>query len=116
MRITVYGISTCGTVKKARAWLDRHNLAHTWVDFRQTPPEPARVARWVERLGALPMRNTSGGAYRALGDEKTAWSAEKWTAAYQADAMLVRRPIVELDGEPVAVGFDEARFASLFLG
>lgn len=112
--ITVYGISTCSTVKKARAWLDQRGHTHTWVDFRQTPPDPARVARWVAALGALKMRNLSGGAYRALGDEKLTWSAEQWTSAFFGDAMLVKRPIVEVDGVPVAVGFDEARFGELF--
>lgn len=116
MRITVYGIPTCGTVKKARAWLDHNGAAHTWVDFRSAPPEPARVQRWVARLGALKMRNTSGGAYRALGDDKAVWSPEQWTTAFQADPMLIKRPIVEVDGEPVAVGFDEDRYRALFRG
>lgn len=47
MSVTVYGIPTCGTVKKARKWLDDHGVAHAWVDLRATPPEAARVTRWV---------------------------------------------------------------------
>jgi arsenate reductase len=116
LAITVYGIPTCGTVKKARAWLDRHGVAHAWVDFRATPPEPARVARWVRALGAGPLRNTSGGAYRALGDEKAGWDDARWTAAFQADPMLIKRPVVEIDGEPVLVGFAEGTYTERFGG
>lgn len=105
MSITVYGIPTCGTVKKVRQWLDEHGLAHDWVDFRTAPPAPARVARWVEAFGAAAMKNTSGGAYRALGPEKDGWDAARWTAAFQADAMLIKRPVIEVDGAPWSVGF-----------
>ncbi|MDP2310969.1 MAG: Spx/MgsR family RNA polymerase-binding regulatory protein [Pseudomonadota bacterium] len=116
MPVTVYGISTCGTVKKARSWLTDHGVAHTWVDFRATPPEPARVARWVATFGAPPMRNTSGGAYRALGEEKAGWDEARWTTAYQGDAMLVKRPVIEVDGLPVLVGFREEDYARQFRG
>ena len=108
--LTVYGIPSCGTVKKARQWLDQQGLAHDWVDFRATPPAPERVARWVASFGARAMRNTSGGAYRALGPEKDDWDEAAWLAAFQADPMLIKRPIVERDGVPVAVGFSPAGF------
>ena len=102
---TVYGIPSCGTVKKARAWLDERGVTHTFVDFRATPPSRAKVEAWVGALGSKSMRNTSGGAYRALPDEKKTWSDERWVDAFTADPMLIRRPIVEQDGTAVTVGF-----------
>ncbi len=116
MKLTLYGIKTCGTVQKARKWLDAEGIAYDFVDFRQQQVEPERVARWVEALGAKPLRNTSGGAYRALGDEKKTWSDEQWTQAFQQDAMLIKRPVVERDGKPVTVGFQAARYQGLFEG
>jgi len=114
MSVTVYGIPTCGTVKKARKWLDDHGVAHSWVDFRATPPEAARVTRWVATFGAAALKNTSGGAYRALGDDKAAWDDGRWTLAYQGDAMLIKRPVVEVDGVPALVGFREEAYAARF--
>lgn len=111
MKITVYGIPTCGTVKKARAWLDARGLPHAWVDFRSDAPEPARVAGWVGAFGSGPMRNTSGGAYRELPDEKASWDEAEWTRRFQADPMLIRRPVVEIDGQPAFVGFKEEAWA-----
>ena len=64
-------------------------------------------------FGAKAMRNTSGGAYRALGDEKKTWSDARWQEAFAADPMLIKRPIVEKDGVPVAVGFREDRYREL---
>lgn len=103
--VTVYGIPSCGTVKKARAALSAAGVEHGFVDFRETPPARAQVDRWVAAFGAPAMRNTSGGAFRALGAEKDGWTEAQWAAAFAADAMLIRRPVIERDGAPVAVGF-----------
>lgn len=114
--VVIYGIPSCGTVKKARAWLDREGIAYTFVDFRSVAPAPAQVAAWVAALGARSMRNTSGGSYRALGAEKDDWGDARWTEAFAADPMLIKRPVVERDGRPVLVGWnttDEALRARL---
>lgn len=102
--MNVYGIPTCGTVKKARKWLDDRGIAHTFVDLRATPPNASQVRAWVATFGARAMRNTSGGAYRALGPEKDTWDDEAWIRAFVADPMLIKRPVIERDG-PVLVGF-----------
>jgi arsenate reductase len=112
--LVVYGIPSCGTVKKARAWLNDRGVAHGWVDFRATPPGRARVEAWVRTFGARAMRNTSGGAYRALPEAKDAWSDAEWIEAFAADPMLIKRPVIERDGAPVLVGFrgDDAVLAA----
>ena len=116
MQVTVYGIKSCGTVKKARAWLDSQGIEHSWVDFRATPVQPERVAAWVSALGSKPLRNTSGGSYRALGDEKKAWGDAEWLPRFQEDPMLLKRPVVEIDGMAVTVGFKEPVYQALFAG
>jgi len=116
MSITLYGIPSCGTVKKAREWLDARGLAYDWADTRQQAPEPERVARWMDTFGFKPLRNTSGGAYRALPVEKKGWGAEEWLPLMQADAMLLKRPVVERDGQPVLVGFKEPDYQRIFEG
>ncbi|MCA9488513.1 MAG: arsenate reductase family protein [Myxococcales bacterium] len=103
--VTVYGIPSCGTVKKARAHLDANGVEHGFVDFRATPPSREQVDRWVAAFGAKALRNTSGGSFRALGAEKDSWSDERWAEAFTADPMLVRRPVIERDGTPVVVGY-----------
>lgn len=106
MAFTVYGIPSCGTVKKALAWLDARGVAHTFSDLRQSPPSPQQIARWVAAFGAKALRNTSGASYRALGPEKEGWDEARWAAAFAADPMLIRRPVVERDGDPVQVGWN----------
>ena len=101
----IYGIPNCGTVKKAKAWLSSRSIAFEAIDFRQSPPSGEQVDRWVDSLGAKAMRNTSGGAYRALPEAKKDWDDAQWKAAFKNDPMLIKRPIIERDGTPIKVGF-----------
>ena len=34
MTITIYGITNCDTMKKARAWLDGHGVAYDFHDYK----------------------------------------------------------------------------------
>lgn len=108
MKLQVFGIPACGTCRKARAWLSERGLDHKFVDLRESPPTKSRVGRWRKAFGAKAMRNTSGGSYRALGPERESWSDARWEEAYAADPMLIRRPVLEIDGSPVAIGFSAA--------
>ncbi len=60
---------------------------------------------WVDVFGYRPLRNTSGRAYRALPADRQSWEGEEWTSAFATDPMLIRRPVVEVDGKPFLVGF-----------
>jgi arsenate reductase len=108
MTLTVYGIPTCGTCKKALQWLDNHALDYEFVNTKEHPPSREAIASWVQALGAKPMRNTSGQAYRALGDEKNGWTEAQWTDAFAQDVMLLKRPLFVQDGQAIAVGFRDA--------
>lgn len=106
MSLVVYGIPTCGTVKKAQRWLADHGCTWTDVDLRRTPPSAERIAAWVASFGVAALRNTSGGSYRTLGPEKDGWDDGRWIQAFAADPMLIKRPVIERDGAPALVGFN----------
>ena len=105
MKIDVYGIPTCGTCRKARKWLDEKGMEYRWIDLREKPPAKARVKRWLAKFGPKPMKNTCGGAYRALPPEKKEWEKKEWETAFNNDAMLLKRPVLEIDSKPERVGF-----------
>ena len=107
MNTTVYGIPNCDTVKKARAWLVDRGVDHTFVDFRATPVAPARVAAWVQALGAGALKNTSGGSYRSLPADKGTWDDATWTQRFAQDPMLIKRPVIEREGVAVLAGFKD---------
>lgn len=105
MTLEVYGIPNCGTCKKALKWLDENQVEYDFINTKEQPPSRQHIEDWVAALGAKPMRNTSGGSYRALGDEKQTWSDAQWVDAFAQDAMLLKRPLFVKDGSAVLVGF-----------
>jgi len=105
MSLNVYGIPNCGTCKKAIAWLDEKGIDYTFINTKENPPTQQMIEQWVNELTARPMRNTSGGSYRAIGEEKKEWSDRQWADAFAKDAMLLKRPLFEKDGKAVMVGF-----------
>lgn len=116
MSLNVYGIPNCGTCKKAIAWLEEKGIDYRFINTKENPPSKEAIEQWVAELTAKPMRNTSGGSYRALGDEKKEWSDQQWIEAFANDAMLLRRPLFEKNGKAVMVGFrakEEDKVAAL---
>jgi arsenate reductase len=105
MTLKVYGIPNCGTVKKARLWLEQQNIPYEFVNTREEQPSKAMITSWVKTLGNKPLRNTSGQSYRALGSDRDRFSDEQWIDLFANDIMLLKRPIFVKDGEAVLTGF-----------
>jgi len=105
MTLTVYGIPTCGSCKKALQWLKNQDIAYEFINFKDHAPSQAEIRDWVTSLGTKALRNTSGQSYRALGDEKQQWTEEQWIEAFTQDAMLIKRPLIVKDGKAIIVGF-----------
>ena len=107
MSLQIYGIPNCGTCKKAFKWLEANGVDFEFINTKENPPTREMLQSWVDTLGTKPMRNTSGQSYRALGDQKQAWTDEQWIEAFAKDAMLIKRPLFVKDGTAVVVGFRE---------
>ena len=102
----LHGIVNCDTVKKARAWLE-------WVDFRKAPPSAGDLRRWCRGVGWETLLNRRGTTWRALDDAAKAAVVDERTAValMQANPTLIKRPVVEADGD-VIVGFSADGYAA----
>lgn len=111
--LSVYGIPTCSTCKRALRWLDDRAIAYRFIDTRQTPPTAAMIGAWVETLGSKALRNTSGQAYRSLNASRSQWDDTRWIAEFAREPMLLKRPLFVWDDRAVMVGFrgDDAAIA-----
>ncbi|MGN0075706.1 MAG: arsenate reductase family protein [Parafannyhessea sp.] len=116
MDILVLEYPKCSTCKRALRWLDERGVAYTGRDIVTQNPTAEEVLTW-QRASGLPMRrffNTSGRLYRELG-VKTRLDAgmtdEEAAALLATDGMLVKRPLLIVDGVPARPGFDEAAWS-----
>ena len=110
----------CSTCKKAKAWLDSHGVSYTSRDITEDNPSKEELKAWKEASG-LPIRrffNTSGKLYRELNVKKLLDAGMEDDEAYAllaTDGMLVKRPILLIDGVPLTPGFKEAEWAEKLL-
>lgn len=110
MNVALHGIPTCDSCRKAKKYLEARGVDFAWHDLRESPPSRATVAKWIAALGAKALKNTSGASYRALPDAKKTWNDNQWLDAFEQDAMLLKRPILVVDGVAKTSGFREERF------
>ena len=101
----------CSTCKKAKKWLDDHQVAYTDRHILEGGPTEDELREWIGRSG-LPLKrffNTSGMKYRELQlkDRLPGMSEEEQIALLATDGMLVKRPLLVLDHR-VLPGFREA--------
>lgn len=112
MSITVYGISNCDTVKKARSWLAVKGGAYAFHDYKKLGADPAKLQRWVEAAGWERVLNRAGTTFRKLPDaDKEGLDAAKAVRIMIANPSAIKRPIVEYPGG-LLIGFKPEEWAA----
>ncbi|GAB4171989.1 MAG: ArsC family reductase [Wenzhouxiangellaceae bacterium] len=107
MTIRVWGIAACDRCRQARRTLDAQGMSYHWRDLREAPPEPSELGRWLDLLGTGQLVNRRSTTWRSLDAEQRAMLETDPVALLAAHPLLVRRPLIERDGQ-IRVGFDEA--------
>ena len=115
---TLYGLSNCDTCRKARKWLDRFGVAHTFVDYREQPQPPETLLDWKEQVGGWDLLvNKSSTTWRNLSPHrKSPGSEAEWKLLLREYPQLIRRPVVVMDDGTVSQGFSDNTFKKLFGG
>ena len=115
--VTLYGIPNCDTVKKARAWLTAHGVAHTFHDFKKSGVPADNLPTWIKAAGLDKLLNRQGTTWRKLEPAVQAGAADEAgaRALMLANPSVIKRPVVEWGGTdaPITVGFDAARWDGL---
>ena len=112
MRLTVYGIPNCDTVKKARVWLADKGADFTFHDFRKDGLRQDMVTRWLATQPMDKLLNKRGTCWRKLSDADKANADDAHLIALMlANPTLIKRPVIEA-GDKVTIGFtDEVKAA-----
>ncbi|MEJ8826202.1 ArsC family reductase [Variovorax humicola] len=119
MTTTLFGISNCDTVRRARTWLDAQDVPYVFHDFRKNGLPDAALDRWLQAPGWEALLNRRGTTWRQL-DAVTRDSvvdAASARAVLAAHPTLIKRPVVEWQpASVVTVGFETAEWAALSPG
>ncbi|MFE8702308.1 arsenate reductase family protein [Cytobacillus sp. FJAT-54145] len=115
MALTFYWYPKCGTCRKAKKWLDEHNVEYQEVHIVENPPTRNELEQLYKNSGLELKKffNTSGQKYRELGlkDKVSSAPEDELLNLLSSDGMLIKRPIAT-DGDKVTVGFKEEDYAN----
>lgn len=111
---TLYGIKNCDTVKKARTWLEQHNVDYRFHDFRADGLTEAQVSTWIAELGLDTLVNRRSTTWKELDDAtKASFSTTTAPAIISAHPTLIKRPLLD-NGKQKHLGFKDAEYAAIF--
>lgn len=114
MTITLYGIPNCDTVKRARGWLEDHDIPYQFHDFKKAGVPAARLPAWLKAVGWQTLVNRKGTTWRKV-DEATREGVTddaSASALMTAQPSVIKRPVVEWADGAITVGFDVADWAA----
>lgn len=124
MTLTIYGIKSCSTMKKAFTKLDELGVSYDFHDYKKQGIDKESVQRWVNELGIDKVLNKRGTTWRKLSDEQKQAADSDVDNAIDLlieNTSMIKRPIVEgqlvdkNNGQPLLLcGFDEEVFDKNF--
>ena len=114
--ITVYGISNCDTVRKARRWLDEHELEYRFIDMRKQGLDTEELDAWISAQGWESLLNRRGTTWRKLPEtDRADVDEQKAKSLMLKQVSLIKRPIVRIGSSgPVILGFDPQDWEMVF--
>jgi len=102
---TLYGISNCNTVKKAKDWLEQHNIEYQFHDYRKQGLTAELLESFEATLGWEKLLNKQSTSWRKLTDEQKKSVSKESAMEYMLETpTLVKRPVLDT-GEKMIVGF-----------
>ena len=112
MPITIYGIKNCDTMKKARAWLDARGVGYVFHDYKAAGIDRGAVEAWARAVGWETLLNRAGQTFRKLPEaDKAGVDEKKAVALMLAQPSMIKRPVLELSGGKLLVGFNPELYA-----
>lgn len=112
----LYGIPNCNTVKKARDWLDQHDIAYEFHDFKKQGASVDLLEDWLTQLPWEKLVNRAGMTWRNITDAEKAAVVDAKSAIYlmQNKTSVIKRPVLVNSGKILSLGFDAATYKELF--
>lgn len=113
---TVYGISNCDTVKKARKWLQEQSIDYHWHDLKKQGVSPELLQQWLQAFGRETLLNRKGTTWRKLSADEQAHALtndDNATACMLRQNSVIKRPVVDWGNGVLTLGFDAQQWLQI---
>ncbi|MBE0358990.1 MULTISPECIES: ArsC family reductase [Pseudoalteromonas] len=112
--ITLFGISNCDTIKKAKKYLADNNIEFTFHDYRKNGVNEKMVSTFADQLDWEQLVNKRGTTYRALTDEqKQSLTKESAISLLVEQPAMIKRPVLVNNGN-YHLGFKATQYDEIF--
>ncbi len=111
---TLYGISNCDTIRKAKKWLDANGVEYAFHDYRKNGLERDLLEGWAKELGWEALLNKRGTTWRKLPDEiKNSVNESSAIELMLEQPAMIKRPLLATDSIKT-LGFSDKQYSELF--
>lgn len=116
--VQLYGIKTCGSVKKAMAFLESKQIAYTFIDLKKQAITQEDIESWLQYVSLDVLFNKKGTIYKKLGLKDLNLGQKEMKEWLVKEPMLIKRPVIVQDCKDskarVIVGFDAEVYAKVW--
>lgn len=111
----IYGIPNCNTVKKARTWLADQGFSPVFHDFKKQGITEEKLQEWCNTFGWEKVLNKKGTTWKklSLAQQNSVVDQNSAIQILLGHHSAIKRPVVELDGKAVLIGFDEPAYETI---
>ncbi len=110
----LYAIPNCDTVKKARVWLAEHGIDYQFHDYKKQGIDRKTIEHWLTQKTWEELTNRAGLTWKKLPDAEKPTDAKGAIALMIEKTSVIRRPLIETNGQIVALGFNEDHYKETF--
>lgn len=110
----IYGISNCDTVKKAKNWLDKHNIDYQFHDFRQQGLDKKIIDGWLKTVAWDKILNKRSTSWRNI-DPSIQQTINKSNVVdlLIENPTLIKRPVMDVN-DTITIGFNSDTYEGIF--
>ena len=112
--VTLYGISSCDTIRKAKTWLKNQQIEFEFHDYRKQGLEQQLLQSMISALGWEAMLNRRGTTWRTLPDTVKDQIDQASAMRLMLDnPAIIKRPILATQNR-LHVGFSDQQYQEIF--
>ena len=110
----LYGISNCDTVKKAKNWLETHNIDYQFHDFRKQGLDANTINQWLQSVSWDKILNKRSTSWRNLDPfiQQTVNETNIVDLLIE-NPTLIKRPVMDVN-DTITLGFNSDTYQGIF--
>lgn len=110
----LYGISNCDTVKKAKNWLETHNIDYQFHDFRKQGLDANTINQWLQSVSWDKILNKRSTSWRNL-DPSIQQTVNETNIVdlLIENPTLIKRPVMDVN-DTITLGFNSDTYQGIF--